>query len=310
MPEIRTLREGTLDDVLALYNRGIAGNRYSGRLDAATWDATIAAKPYDKPEAVMIAYEGATARGYTHLCHGPNADRTGPDPATGSVEALFFDPDRPDVGLALLREAVERHRAAGATKVFGWSSFSGYPLYRGIFVGLEPMAMAADRHVVESFLAAGFAYCQRSVEIGINFDAPVPEQELAVPVEFRVGPWQSEQPWDAATWQGLTPYRNCALIDGREVASCLYAMMPVISSTYGAPVGCIGGLRTQEDWRRKGIAAFLVSRALNHMRDLGARRVTVGTQHDNWAAHATYRRLGMVIETDLCAFSLNLDGEA
>ena len=71
-------------------------------------------------------------------------------------------------------------------------------------------------------------------------------------------------------------------------------------------MGCIGGLRTHEEWRRKGIAAFLVGRALNHMWEMGARRVTVGTQHDNWAAHATYRRFGMAIEAEACAFSLDL----
>jgi ribosomal protein S18 acetylase RimI-like enzyme len=87
-------------------------------------------------------------------------------------------------------------------------------------------------------------------------------------------------------------------------------MMPTISATYGEPVGCIGGLRTAEAWRRKGIGAFLSARALNHMREMGARRVTLGTQHDNWAAHATYRRLGMEIEDEACAFSLELQPPA
>lgn len=307
MLEIRTLRDGDLDDVLSLYNRGIARNRYSGRLDAATWTEVIAAKPYHTPEAVLIAYEDGVARGYAHLCHGPNAERTAPDPDVGSVEALFFDLERADVGQALVRAAVERHRAGGSRTVYGWSSFSGYPLYRGIFVGLEPMAMVDDRHVAAAFLGAGFDYCQRSVELGIDLAAAADEPAPAVAVEYRAEPWCSEQPWEAATWLGLSPFRNYATIDGGDVASCLYAIMPVISATYGEPVGCIGGLRTDEAWRRKGIAAFLVGRAFNHMRELGARRITLGTQHDNWAAHATYRRLGMEIEAEACAFSLDLE---
>jgi ribosomal protein S18 acetylase RimI-like enzyme len=310
MIEIRTLLEGDLADVIDLYNRAIARNPYSGWLDESVWDDVIAAKPNYSPDAVLVAYDGATPLGYAHLCNGPNADRTAPDPAVGSVEGLFFDPSRPDAGRALLQEAVRRHRDAGAGKVLGWSSFSGYPLYRGIFVGLEPMALEEDRHVVEAFLAAGFGYCQRSVEMAIDYDRPVEEPAPAVAVGFRAGPWSIEQPWEAATWRGLDPYRNHATVDGEDVASCLYAVMPVISAKRGVLVGSIGGLRTAEAWRRKRIASFLVARALNYMRKLGVRRVTLGTQHDNWAAHATYRRLGMEIETTACAFKLDFDAPA
>jgi GNAT superfamily N-acetyltransferase len=306
MLQIKPLSTASLADVLGLYNQGVARNRYSGRLDEATWEAVIASKYYYSPDDVLLAYESEWPLGYVHLCHAPNAERSAPDPAVGSIEALFFAPTRLDVGAALLDAAVSRHRASGATRVLGWSSFSGYPLYRGVFVGLEPMALEADGHVVEAFLAAGFQRCQHSVEMGIDFDQPVREPQPQVAVEFSVARWHPAAVWEAATWQGLAPYRNQATIDGAVVASCLYAMMPVISATYGVPVGCIGGLHTVAAWQRKGIAAFLVARALNHMHALGARRVTLGTQHDNRAAHATYRRLGMAIEDDACAFELVL----
>lgn len=302
MLEITSLGDGRLGDVIDLYNYAIAQNRYSGRLDEETWQTVIATKPYFTPQAVLIAYERDLPLGFVHLCNGPSDDRTAADPAVGSIEGLFFDPSRRDVGDALLREAVSHHRTAGATKVLGWSSFSGYPLYRGIFVGLEPMAMEDDHHVVRAFLEAGFDYCQHSVEMAIDFARPVEEPAPAVDVAFRTAPWQSDRSWEAATWQGLAPYRSHASVDGEDIAFCLYAIMPVISATQGTTVGCIGGLGTHEPWRRKGIAAFLVAKALNHLFDLGARRVTLGTQHDNWAAHATYRRLGMEIENRACAF--------
>jgi GNAT superfamily N-acetyltransferase len=307
MTEIRTLPESDLADVIRLYNRAIARNPFSGWLDESVWENVIAAKPYYSPEAVLVAYDGATPLGYAHLCNGPNSERTAPDPTVGSVEGLFFDPSRPDVGLELLQEAVRRHRKAGAGRVLGWSSFSGYPLYRGIFVGLEPMALEEDRHVVEAFLAAGFDYCQRSVEMAIDYNCPVEEPTPTIAVDFRAEPWSIERSWEAATWRGLRPYRNHATIGGEDVASCLYAVMPVISAKCGGLVGSIGGLRTAEAWRRKGIGSFLAARALNHMLELGVRRVTLGTQHDNWAAHATYRRLGMEIEASACAFALDFD---
>lgn len=307
MVQIRTLRDASLSDVIGLYNRGIENNPYSGQLDEATWNDTIAGKLYYSPDEVLIAYDDGRPLGYTHLCHAPNADRSGPDPQVGSIEALFFDPARPDAGAALLAAAVEQHQSGGARKVLGWSSFSGYPLYRGIFVGLEPLARAGDQHIVQAFHDAGFAYCQRSVEMVINYDQPVEEHPPQVELDYTVGPWMPASAWEQATWRGLEPYRSTVRIGDEQVGSCLYAMMPVISRSYGAPVACIGGLGINEQWRRKGIAAFLVARALNHMLALGARRLVLGTQHDNWAAHATYRKVGMEIEESLYAVELRLD---
>lgn len=301
MLEVRALPDGDLDDVLALYNRA-AGNRYSGQINAETWQQVIAAKAYYRPDLVLIAYEAGAALGYVHLCHGPNDERSAPDPALGSVEGLFFHPDRPDVGRALLQHALGWHRAHGAHQVLGWSSFSGYPLYRGLWLGLEPMAFSADRHVVDAFHAAGFAACQHSVEMVIDGLGPVEDQRPSLEAEFRRGPWLPDKPWDRETWLGLAPFRNYAIVEDEEVCSCLYSIMPRVSETQGEIVGCIGGLRTADAWRRRGLAAFLVGRALQHMAELGARRVTLGTQHDNWAAHATYRRFGFGIADEACAF--------
>ena len=304
MLQIKTLRDASLADVIALYNGGIEHNQFSGWLDQATWETVIAGKPFYTPDDVLIAYADGRALGYIHLCNAPNADHSAADPATGSIEALFFEPSRPDVGTALIDAAVQRHRASGATKILGWSSFSGYPIYRGIFGGLEPMAMENDRHIVDAFLAAGFAYCQHSVLMTVNYTQPFVEPQPAADVTFTFGPWSVEQAWEVATWRGLEPYRNYASVGEEKVGSCLYALMPAISAKYDAPVGCIGGLRTHPDWRRKGIAALLVAKALNNMLELGARRVMLGTQADNWAAHATYRRFGMEIEDHACAFVL------
>lgn len=308
MLQIRTLRDASLTDVIGLYNRGIKNNPYSGQLDEATWSDVIVGKPYYSPDEVLVAYDNGRPLGYAHLCHAPNADRSGPDPAVGSIEALFFDPARPDAGAALLAASVEQQRTVGAQKILGWSSFSGYPLYRGIFVGLEPLAREQDRHIVQAFLNAGFEYCQRSVEMVINYDQPVEEHWPEIGLDFTVGPWMPTSAWEQATWRGLEPYRSKVYVGDEQVGSCLYALMPVISRSFGAPVACIGGLGINEQWRRKGIAAVLVARALNHMHSLGARRLVLGTQHDNWAAHATYRKVGMEIEESLCAFELKLNG--
>ena len=309
MLQIKTLRETSLDDVLRLYNEGIAQNPHSGRLDRQTWQRTIAAKPYYRDDDVLVAYESSRPVGYVHLCHAPNQDRTAPDPTKGSIEALFFDPRRPAVGRALLEAALERHRAAGAREVLGWSTFSGYPLYRGIFVGLEPMAMDKDTHIVQAFLDSGFEYCQHSVLMAVNYDQPVAEQRPVIDIDFVVGVWQPPTQWDTATWIGLEPYRCQAFVDGREAGACVYALMPIISATYGVPVACIASLHTNPDFRRQGIGAFLVARALNHMLDLGARRLMLGTQHDNVAAHATYHHGGMKIEDHVRGFALHFSHE-
>ena len=132
MVRIADLTNGSVDDVIALYNRWGANNRYSGRLSRDVWTTIVAAKPYFTPEEVLIVYDGDTALGYVHLSHGPNAARTAPDPQRGSIEALCFDPQRPDAGAALVAAAVAYHHNHGAQQIEAFSTFCDYPLYRGI----------------------------------------------------------------------------------------------------------------------------------------------------------------------------------
>jgi GNAT superfamily N-acetyltransferase len=303
---ITTLSDSNLDDMISLYNGLVVNNPYAGILDSEKWTTVMESKSYYNPQDVLIAYDSKSPRGFVHLCQGPNEKRTAPDPNLGSIEAIFFDFNEPDVGAQLVTEAIRHHRSQGAKTILSWSSFSGYPLYRGIFVGLEPMAWKEDQHVLKVFRESGFKQCQHSVLMATSVDGKMGEFTPEAEVMFNKEPWRSEKTWEASTWVGLQPYQNSATVDGQIVATCLYSLMPAISEKYGAPVGCIGGLGTQERWRRKGIASYLVGKAIDHMIELGAQRITVGTQIDNFAAHATYRRFGFDIETETFAFELSL----
>jgi ribosomal-protein-alanine N-acetyltransferase len=56
--------------------------------------------------------------------------------------------------------------------------------------------------------------------------------------------------------------------------------------------GHLDRLAVEPDLRRRGNGSALVGRALDRFRELGVRRITLTTQHDNVRAHPIYQRFG------------------
>jgi|GEM_PF-2519609 ribosomal protein S18 acetylase RimI-like enzyme len=293
-----------LQDVIDLFNEGVRTHPWSAHLDRSSWEATIGQRSTYDPKMVLIAYEGERRRGYVHLGNAPLADNSGPDSTVGSVEALFFPADRPDVGAALLAAARSTLKDVGARMIFGWSSFSWYPLYRGLHVGLEPMALASDRHVTAAFIAAGFRQIQHNVIMVADPIGMPPPAQAGVHLEIATGRWSPRDAWAAGSWTGLKPFKSVAMVEGEEAGHCIYSVLPSLGTAPDTVVGGIGELGTVEKWRRVGVAAVLVSRAVEHLRELGVNRLVLITQHDNLAAQATYERVGMRVEQSTVGFEL------
>jgi GNAT superfamily N-acetyltransferase len=291
--EIRPYAPALAEDVAAVYNRGVHALPYCARLDADYLVSQIAPRFFFHPDGLLIAYRGAAPIGYAHAALAPSADRQGENPALATVAALFLPPDEPAVGAALLAAAERWARDRGAERMLGWGSgATGYPFYRGLLGGLEPVLIEGTSPALGVFRAAGYAPYVASYLLAAPIEGPTEEPSVVGSVEVTVGPRAFAERWDVDAWRGHRPLIARADVEGREVGALLFALMPRLSEQRGAGIGGIAALRVDEPFRRRGIAGLLTARARERLRAEGAREWLVACHRSNAPAIATYRKYG------------------
>ena len=206
----------------------------------------------------------------------------------GNVRGLFFPPQDVEAGRVLLDELLAYFMSQGATDVQGWGSFAGYPFYRGLYLGTEPVAAASHAHAIVRLVQVGFAVNQFSIFLTCPLvDAP-PSSPAMLPVELAVAPLRPPSAWEAETWLGLEPLQATAWRGETRVGQIVWALLPDLLSKRGVLVGSIASLSVAEGYRRQGIAAALVAEAMRRCHEAGAREMAVATTQENTAALHTY----------------------
>lgn len=301
--ELRRYATERVADVLEVYNRGVAGLPYCCTLDAQYFLDFIVPRFFFVDDGLIIAYRQGRPVGYVHSTFAPSADRQDVQRETGTIAALFFPPDEPEVGAALVAAAERWLAGEGARRVIGWGSgASGYPFYRGLLSGLEPVLVEDHRAALAVFRAAGYVpYVQSYLSVA-DFQVPFLEPSSAVPVSATIRPRSFETRWDVDAWRGHQPMECRTLLDradadgtnadGADAGWLLFAVMPRLSQQSGTGIGGIAGLAVPAPLRRRGIAALMMARSLNWLYEAGVRRCLVVHHRNNAAAAATYAKFG------------------
>jgi GNAT superfamily N-acetyltransferase len=198
------------------------------------------------------------------------------------------------VGGALVAEATAWLKQFGRKEILAMHAKVGYPFYRGLWMGGEPMCPATLPHVQLAFEVGGYKNTQESIFLAAEMASPPKEVSADVKVEFVESAAEMRHEPMRESWMGFQPMRIRALVNGEDAGSIAWVMQPHVAERLGAPCMNIWGLGVREAHRRKGVATALVSRAMALSYTLGARFASVGTQLWNAPAHATYARLGFV----------------
>lgn len=228
---------------------------------------------------------------------------------------LIYPRERLKVGGALVAEATAWLRRAprppgeksGQQQFLAMHAKGGYPFYRGLWFGGEPMCPATLPHVQLAFEVGGYKNTQESVFMVADMNSPPKEVSPAVNVEFVESAAEMKHEPMRESWIGFEPMRIRALVAGEDAGSIAWVMLPHVADRLGAPCMNIWGLGVREPHRRKGIASALISRAMARSYGLGARFVSVGTQLWNAPAHATYVKLGFKPRCVLVGRTLDLN---
>lgn len=290
---IECYQRSHLEGMLSVYHQETAFEPHIARLSCETFIELVEAKRHFDPGGLLVAVERGQVVGWVHACVAPGSEpHHDPNQRVPQVRMLLFPRDRLRVGAALVVEATRWLRRASSGPLLALHAQHGYPFYRGLWLGGEPMGPATMPHVQLALAVAGYQNTQESVFMTATIGPPLTSPFPAAPVELAEGPAELRHEGMRESWAGFVPMRTRALMGGEEVGSIGWVVIPQVRDTLGAPAVNIWSLGVAQERRRQGIASRLVAHALARGYEQGARFASVGTQLWNAPAHATYAKLG------------------
>jgi GNAT superfamily N-acetyltransferase len=290
---LETYDRNYLEGMTALYNAETAFEPHIAPLDPERFVALVEAKSYFDPAGLLVAVEGGQVAGWAHACVAPGSEGGhDPEQRVARLRMLIFPRDRLEVGTALVAAATEWLRPQAGGEIEALHAQAGYPFYRGLWLGGEPMGPATMPHVQMALEVGGFKSTQQSIFMTAELASPPQPVAAGVDLELIAGPTEMRHEAMRESWIGFEPRQLQALSGGESVGSIGWVILPHVADRLGAPCMNIWRLGVRESHRRQGIASALVARALAESYALGARFASVGTQLWNAPAHASYARFG------------------
>lgn len=291
--KIETYSRDLLEPLVAFTNAQTASEPHIAPLTPERFISFVEKKTTFDPEGLFVAFEKDEIVGWVHAALAPGTERYH-DPAVEipRIRMLLYDPGRLSVGTTLLQEAIRwlRSRSEGAVDAMG--AKYGYPFYRGLWMGGEPMAPVSLAHVHMAFEVEGYKNIQESIFMATTLNSPPAPVELPHRLEFVESPTPMLHEGMRESWRGLEPMSIRALVEGQDAGGIGWVLIREVAERLGAPVINIWTLGVREGFRRQGVATALCHRALSLGYAQGARFASVATQLGNAPAHATYARLG------------------
>jgi ribosomal protein S18 acetylase RimI-like enzyme len=288
-----------LGGMTTLYNAETAFEPYIVPLTSTRFVEFIESKSYFDAAALLVAVAGGEVVGWIHACRTPGTESWhSPEKIVSRLQMLIFPRQRLEVGTALVRAAtayLEELPSLADRKAMTIEAMhpgGGYPFYRGLWMGGEPMGLATLPHVQLALEVGGYKTTFESVFLTAALDAAPPEVSPSLPVTFLAGPAPMAHPTMAESWSGFAPQRISAQRGGEEIGSIGWTLLPHVAERLGASGMTIWQLGVAEAYRRYGIASALISHALRAAHAQRARHAFLGTQLWNAPAHAAYARFG------------------
>jgi len=304
---IETYARKHLEGMTALYNAETAFEPHIAPLNPERFIGLVEQKSYFDPQGLFVAVEAGRVVGWIHACVAAGSEG-GQDPnrVAARIRMLIYPRDRLKVGGALVREATVWLRSFRRGEIEAMHAKVGYPFYRGLWMGGEPMCPVTLPHAHLAFEVGGYKTTQESIFMVAEMSMRPQEVKAEVAVDLVETVAEMRHEPMRESWIGFEPMRILAKIGGEDAGSIAWVMLPHVADRLGAPCMNIWGLGVREQYRRKGIASALISRAMARSYAQGARFASVGTQLWNAPAHATYAKLGFYPHAVLVGRVLNL----
>jgi len=290
---IDTYKEDYLDGMTALFNAETAGEPHIAPLKPARFVELVQRKSYFDPAGLFVAREGGRVLGWIHACvAGGTEPWQDPNKKVGRIRMLIYPAERLKVGAALVSEATAWLRRTGERWFCAIHPKYGYPFYRGLWLGGEPMGASRLPHVQLAFEVGGYKLAQESILMTAEMRERPQELKAQLSAEAEEAPAPMAHEMMRESWIGFEPRNTLLTLEGKKIGWVGWVVEPHVAERLGAPCMNIWSLGVIQEHRRKGLATRLVSLAMSSAWQRGARFCSVGTQLWNAPAHATYAALG------------------
>jgi GNAT superfamily N-acetyltransferase len=247
--------------------------------------------PWVRERRTLCALERGQLTAAAHLLRYGDGPEVGADyQNAGDLGWFFFWPGQAEAGEALLRAAHEQMRAWGVARCYAWDAGMPLPLLGGV-----PDAWP---HIGGMFEAAGFRHNPERLEAiyGGWLSAPRDWRASGVPGMLEVPPAPPLPGLSIERTMGRLQTRFAALAGGQAVGHCECAADLTGGGALPALRGWaeLGELYVDEDWRNRGVGAWLVRHAAAWLRLGGCDRVAFSVTEKDEAAGAGrfYQRFG------------------
>jgi len=288
--EVRAFDASLAGEVVEVFNRETDAEPYVVPLTDGMFRDLVWSKPYFRPEGCFVATDGGRAVGFALTSAGIHWGRENVRPGVRAVDGLFFPRGRLEVGTVLLDACLAYFRACGGVEtVYGFASGGGYPFWRGIYCGTEPVCLTHYSHAWATFMARGFTHHQQSLNY-LGTPLPTVGRE---DLDYEETDLEIEGEWGRDSWRGHRPRVLRSALNSRCVGQIGYAELPYLSAYRNKRVAGIYSMGVNEAFRRQGIGASTIGALFTRLHEQGYAEVLVGTTVENTAARKTYEKAGM-----------------
>lgn len=284
-----------LDGMIEVYNAETAFEPYIAMLNPDRFIELVEKKSYFDPKGLFVAIESGKIVGWIHACIAPGSEpHHKPENRVPQIRMIIYPRDKIKVGYILVSEANNWLKISGQKKFLAIHAQEGYPFYRGLWLGGEPMGMSAMPHVQLALESGGYKNTQESIMMTIKINELPNEFRSEVRLEFITSLANIAHSPMRESWIGFEPMTTRAVIKDETIGSIGWVIIPYLTERLGALCLNIWSMGVNEKYRQKGIATALVSYVLRKGYDLGARFASVSTQLWNMPAQKTYAKLGFI----------------
>lgn len=254
----------------------------------------------DDPNARRVAQ--GTPLGMVHATFVPNAALSDFDRSEGIISLLkVVDGERAEeVADNLLEKAVEYLRSRGAERIYAGSKFPFSPFYQGIYGGSEiPGVLTEDHTFSEALKRFGFQQADEIVVLQRRLAGFRPisgRDQLAVRRKYQINTVREpkDQSWFECCTLGTSTRERFSIYHKQNQRVCgnvsFWDMQPMAGGESVARG--MYGLNVPEEFRRTGIATFLVGEALKYYMQQGIEFVEAQTYARELAAVGVFEKLG------------------
>ena len=281
-----------LEGMIDLYNRQTSFAPHIAPLTAELFIELVEGKSCFDPAGLFVAHDGGRVIGWIHACVAAGSEpHHEPGDLRHRIRMLLYEPQELKAGKALVHEATAWLSGRGATSIEAMHAKWGYPLYRGLWAGGEPLCPAELAHVHLALEVGGYRNTQESIFMTARMSTPPDQPRCGIDIELVDRPAAMAHEPMRQSWIGFEPMYTQAMAGGEVAGTIGWVVLPHVTRL-GAPALNIWTLGVRDLFRRKGVAGALIARAMRLGYERGARHCSVGTQLWNAPAHASYARFG------------------